>query len=154
MKNLYNLIILTVVCLCCVSCDNDDEPYDAIAQRSYRDGVYSKSQTELYIDGTRIGSVTSVIIKSQLISFRDNGTGYYGSSVEIDPVYDTQIKICGFPMASGVGDIEFITVSDMSGFSGQTRIDGRDYSYEGQFTGDPLSHHDRQGIIISFELLK
>jgi hypothetical protein len=45
--------------------------------------------------------------------------------------------------------VTFTTISDISGFTGETNINGIEYEYTGEFTGDPLMNHDNQGLILS-----
>jgi hypothetical protein len=129
-----------------VSCDSD-EPESATSF-SYRDGVYSGSQLKVMVNGAEVTTVNSVTVTSALkdanvSTDKDQNDFNYPSN----PTYNSTIKIVGFPKQGKAAT--FTTISDISGFTGETNINGIEYEYIGEFTGDPLMNHDNQGLILS-----
>ncbi len=151
MKNRCTIFLILLIALCIVSCDKEEPVAGNGQQWSYRDGVYGRSQATVTLDGVTLTSVASVQVSSQAITTNYAATE---TGISFDPIYNSQITITGFPNAGGASKIEFITVSDISGFFGTTRIGGLNYAYEGRFTGDPLSAEDKKGIVIDFQLIK
>ena len=144
--NLFLVSALFGTGLC--SCSND-EPDSAFNSPSYRDGTYSGKQLTFTLDGMEVPTVSSVTLTFSLKDANvspDNNED--GSSISSNPTYYTTVKIVGFP---GKGKTStFTTVSNLMGFEGETEIDNVDYVYVGEFTGDPLLHHDNQGLILNF----
>lgn len=65
-----------------------------------------------------------------------------------NPTYKSVIVITGFPTIDATSTFE--AVSDLRGFKGTTTIENLVYNYVGEFTGDPLTTHDKQGLILQF----
>lgn len=96
-----------------------------------------------------MSTVTSVSVKSTLLDpnvdpDRDPDQ-VVGSS---DPTYNSIVFVKGFPTVDTNLTLE--TVSDLRGFKGTTDINHVEYEYVGEFTGDPLTTHDKQGLILQF----
>jgi hypothetical protein len=130
-----------------VSCDGD-EPEAVVTSFSYRDGVYSGNQLKILVNGVEVTTVNSVTVTSTLkdanvSTDKDQNDFNYPSN----PTYDTTIKIVGFPKQGEVAT--FTTISDITGFTGETKINEIMYEYIGEFTGDPLMNHDNQGLILN-----
>lgn len=142
------LTILSVLSIFVCSCSKDDEP---VGQRypSHRDGIYSGSQLLVTLDGNPVTGVSMVKLESEILDVNQSPDKEPDEIVPpINPTYTTKVTITGFPKAGKTSTFE--TVSDLLGFEGYTSIDGVEYQYVGEFTGDPLDHHDRQGLIINF----
>ena len=142
------LFALTVLSIFVCACSKDDEP---VGQRypSHRDGIYSGSQLIVNLNGIPVSSVTSVKLESQILDVNQSPDKEPDEIVPpINPTYTTKVTITGFPKAGKTSTFE--TVSDLLGFEGSTSIDGVEYRYVGEFTGDPLDHHDNQGLILNF----
>ena len=142
------LTILSVLSIFVCSCSKDDEP---VGQRypSHHDGIYSGSQLLVMLDGNTLTSVTSVKLESQILDVNQNPDKEPDEIVPpINPTYTTKVTITGFPKSGKTSTFE--TISDLLGFEGSTSIDGVEYQYLGEFTGDPLANHDNQGLILNF----
>ena len=142
------LTILSVLSIFICSCSKDDEP---VGQRypSHRDGIYSGTQLLVTLDGNPVTSVTSVKLESQILDVNQSPDKEPDEIVPpINPTYTTKVTITGFPKSGKTSSFE--TISDLLGFEGSTFIDGVEYQYVGEFTGDPLAHHDNQGLILNF----
>ena len=146
MKN--KILILSILGFIVCACSKDDDP---VGQRypSHRDGIYSGSQLLVTLDGNQITSVTSVKLESQILDVNQSPDKEPDEIVPpINPTYTTKVTITGFPKSGKTSTFE--TISDLVGFEGSTSIDGVAYQYVGEFTGDPLAHHDNQGLILNF----
>ena len=146
MKKLF--LILTILGFLVCSCSKDDEP---VGQRypSHRDGIYSGSQLLVTLDGNPLSSVISVKLESQILEVNQSPDKEPDEIVPpINPTYTTKVTVTGFPKSGKTSTFE--TISDLVGFEGITSIDGVEYQYMGEFTGDPLAHHDNQGLILNF----
>ena len=142
------LLILSILSFIICSCSKDDEP---VGQRypSHRDGVYSGTQLLVTLDGNQLTSVSSVKLESQIFEVNQSPDKEPDEIVPpINPTYTTKVTITGFPKSGKTSTFE--TISDLLGFEGSTAIDGVEYQYVGEFTGDPLSNHDNQGLILNF----
>lgn len=131
-----------------VGCDKD-EVESLESHPSYRDGVYKGKNLSVTLDGDEVSTVISVSVKSTLLDpnvdpDRDPDQ-VVGSS---NPTYKSTIIVTGFPIIDATSVFE--TVSDLRGFKGSTTIDDIEYEYVGEFTGDPLTTHDKQGLILQF----
>ena len=150
---ILNIIIVTLLFITGFSSCSNDEPESIPNYPSHRDGIFSGNQLTFTLDGIEVSSVTSVTLNSTLKDANvspDNGKD--GNIVASNPTYNTTIKIVGFPVKGETST--FSTISDLMGFEGGTRIDNMDYGYVGEFTGDPLNHHDNQGLILNFWTIK
>ena len=138
---------MLILGLVSISACSDDEP-SVPNSPSYRDGVYSGKQLTFTLNGEDMASVTSVTLTSTLLNANvspDKGPDDF--NYPSNPTYTTTVKISGFPKSGKTAT--FKTVSDLLGFSGTATIQGVEYEYTGEFTGDPLMHHDNQGLIMS-----
>ena len=148
-KLLLSLSFLSII-MC--SCSKEEEP---VGQRypSHRDGIYSGAQLLVTLDGEPVSSVTSVKLESQILDVNQSPDKEPDEIVPpINPTYITKVTIKGFPKSGKTSSFE--TISDIMGFEGSTSIDGVEYQYVGEFTGDPLAHHDNQGLILNFSTEK
>lgn len=132
----------------CIGCDKD-EAESVENHPSYRDGVYEGKNLSVTLNGNEVSTVTSVSVKSTLLDpnvdpDRDPDQ-VVGSS---DPTYNSIVFVKGFPTVDTNLTLE--TVSDLRGFKGTTDINHVEYEYVGEFTGDPLTTHDKQGLILQF----
>ena len=146
MKKLF--LILTILGFLVCSCSKDDEP---VGQRypSHRDGIYSGSQLLVTLDGNPLSSVISVKLESQILEVNQSPDKEPDEIVPpINPTYTTKVTLTGFPKSGKTSTFE--TISDLLGFEGSASIDGVEYQYVGEFTGDPLANHDNQGLILNF----
>lgn len=141
------LFILLVSILLLSSCEKEGGLAGATVS-SYRDGVFSKNQTEVYLNSTLCSSVTSVAVKSVLTNSGTIDSEDENSIMNVNPKYKAEITLDGFPETGQKTILN--TESDLASFSGSVNIQGVDYSYEGTYTGDPLQRHEDQGIIIHF----
>ena len=147
-KNLLTSICSLFMALVFVGCDKD-EVESLESHFSYRDGVYEGKNLSVTLDGDEVSTVISVSVKSTLLDpnvdpDRDPDQ-VVGSS---NPTYKSTIIVIGFPIIDATS--AFGTVSDLRGFKGSTTIDDIEYEYVGEFTGDPLTTHDKQGLILQF----
>ncbi|MCH5238309.1 MAG: hypothetical protein J1E95_11025 [Muribaculaceae bacterium] len=152
-KKIINAIFLATMFFVSTAC-NEEDVKSSVSYPSYRDGTYEGKYLTVTLDGKTVASVKSVSIKSELIDTNvnpDSGP----ESLEMDPIYNTRIMVVGFPVEDET--IVFRTVSDLQGFEGITRINNTGsafnntyYRYKGTFTGDPLTIHDKQGLILAF----
>ena len=146
MKKLF--LILSILGFIVCACRKDD---CSAGQRypSHRDGIYSGAQLLVILDGNPITSVTSVKLESQILDVNQSPDKEPDEIVPpINPTYTTKVTITGFPKSGKTSTFE--TISDLVGFEGSTSIDGVEYQYVGEFTGDPLANHDNQGLILNF----
>lgn len=140
------LVALAVGLIALSGCS--DEPDSVPNSPSYRDGVYSGKQLTFNLDGEEVTTVSSVTLTSTLKDAnvspdKDPDDFNYPSN----PTYYTTVRIVGFPKQGKTST--FTTVSDIMGFKGDAKIGDVDYEYVGEFTGDPLLHHDNQGLILN-----
>ena len=126
------LAIISVVTLIFVSCGNESDG-PSYSNASLRDGIYTGSKLQVMIDGVET-TVKAVEVDSEFNMSRQD--------------FDSIITIKGFPNTSK--KVVFETISDLSGFMGNTTINGKAYSYIGEFTASPYDHRDKQGLILSF----
>lgn len=144
---LTGLVTLMMV-LFLSGCDNNDVE-SLESHPSYRDWVYEGQSLSVTLNGNPMPSVTSVSVKSELLNpniDHDRDPDKVVSSS--NPTYTSTIRIAGFPSPKVTSS--FVTVSDLQGFKGTATIDGVAYGYEAVFTGDPLTTHDRQGLVLHF----
>lgn len=140
----FAFIISSMLLFTCCS----DEPDSVPNSPSYRDGVYSGQQLTFTLDGEEVPTVSSVTLTSILKDANvspDKGPDDF--NYPSNPTYYTTVKIVGFPKQGKTS--AFTTVSDLMGFKGDAKIGDVDYEYVGEFTGDPLLHHDNQGLILN-----
>ena len=118
---------------------------------SYRDGLFEGKNLKVTLNGKEIKTVEFVKINSNLldpnVDTDIDTTTVVGSA---NPIYWSSITIKGFPTEKETQ--EFVTISTLQGFEGLARINRMWFEYEGEFTGDPLMHHDNQGLILNFYL--
>lgn len=147
-KQLLTGIHALLIAFIFVSCDKNE--VESLENHfSYRDGVYEGKNLSVTLNGNEVSTVTSASVKSTLLEAnvdpdRDPDQ-VVGSS---NPTYKSVIVITGFPTIDATSTFE--TVSDLRGFKGTTIIDNILYNYVGEFTGDPLTTHDKQGLILQF----
>ena len=142
------LLILSILSIIVCSCSKDDEPEDP-RQPSHRDGIYSGTQLIVTLDGNLLTSVTKVKLESQILDVNQSPDKDPDQIMPpINPTYTTKVTITGFPKSGKTSTFE--SISDIMGFEGSTSIDGVEYQYVGEFTGDPLDNHDNQGLILNF----
>lgn len=134
MKLIY--LMLSVVLL--MSCSSEGE--EPFVVSSPRDGNYSATQLTFTLDNKAQTNVSSVILSSKLIDA--NVDGEYSSN----PIYKTTITIVGFPTAKKKST--FVAQTNVASFEGTTTINGVEYRYVGEFTGEPLLRHENQGLIL------
>lgn len=140
----YALLMTIII----VACDNDDSE-SSVSHPNYRDGVFEGKNLSVTLNGDAVTSVTSVSIKSSLLDPNidtDRDPDKFVSST--NPTYKSVIVIKGFPTTKATSTFE--TVSDMQGFKGTTTINDLSYDYVGEFTGHPLTTHDKQGLVLQF----
>ena len=146
---IFNLIMVTIfLTIGFISCSKD-EPDSVVNHPSYRDGIYKGSQLTVTLNGKEVSTVSSVTLTSTLKDANvspDKGPDDF--NYPSNPTYYTTVKIIGFPNQGKTST--FTTISDLMGFEGETEIDNVGYEYVGEFTGDPLWHHDNQGLILNF----
>lgn len=147
-KYLLTSISSLFMALLFVGCNKDEEE-SLESHFSYRDGVYEGKNLSVTLDGEAVSTVISVSVKSTLLDpnvdpDRDPGQ-VVGSS---NPTYNSTVTVTGFPVIDATSTFE--TVSDLRGFKGSATIDDMEYEYVGEFTGDPLTTHDKQGLILQF----
>lgn len=131
-----------------ISCHNEGEP-EIQRYPSHRDGIYYGTQLIVNLNGISVSSVTSVTLESQILDVNQSPDKESDEIVPpINPTYTTKVTITGFPKSGKTSTFE--TISDLVGFEGITSIDGVEYQYVGEFTGDPLAHHNNQGLILNF----
>lgn len=148
MKRKYFLYAVFALCFTFIfsSCQEDDEESQLI-QFSYRDYTYQGKNLSVYLNGEELTTVGYVDVKSTMI--HTNADPYRDPDKDVvsaNPTYNSTIKIHGFPTINATST--FKTISDLMGFKGATSIENVDYEYIGEFTGDPLSGHEFQGLIL------
>lgn len=146
-------ILIASICtlfmtILCVGCDKD-EAESLENHPSYRDGVYEGKNLTVTLNGNEVPTVTSVSVKSTLLDPNVDPDidpdQVVGSS---NPTYNSTVIMKGFPTLDATSTLE--TISDLQGFKGTTAIKNVTYEYVGEFTGDPLTTHDKQGLILQF----
>lgn len=144
-------LVALFVCILFTSCNNN-EPHSL--KPSYRDGKYEGKNLTVFLNGEELTTVAYVTIRSELIDNNLN-PDTDGDSIEMDPVYHSQVTIEGFPGRNDT--FTFAALSDLEGFEGITKINvpasiyyGQYVEFVGEFTGDPLTAHDQQGLILKF----
>lgn len=143
----YLIGMLSILAVSLCSCSDDEELL--INSPSYRDGVYSGTQLTVTLDGEEVETVKSVTLSSTLLDANISQDKKPDQIVNpSDPTYTTVVKIVGFPSSNET--CSFTTVSNLEGFYGTASIQGSEYNYEAVFTGNPLLHHDNQGLILRF----
>ncbi len=146
MKLIYR-IWLFIVPLVILSCNNEETEPSLPNSPSYRDGIYSGKQLEFSVDGKESITVSSVTLTSRLLDANlDPDKDPDQIAHPSDPTYTTTVSIAGFPLEGDKSS--FVTVSNIMGFKGTTMIQNIEYEYVGEFTGDPLSHHENKGLIL------
>ena len=148
-KKLFLISIHTLfIAFIFISCDKD-EVESLENHPSYRDGVYDGKNLTVTLNGNEAPTVTSVSVKSTLLDPNvdtDRDPNHVvGSS---NPTYNSTIIVYGFPTVDTASTLE--TISDLRGFKGTATIQNITYEYVGEFTGDPLTTHDKQGLILQF----
>lgn len=147
-KLLLTGIYALLISLIFVSCDKD-EVETLENHLSYRDGIYEGKNLSVTLNGIEVSTVTSVTVKSTLLESNvdkdRDPEQVVGSS---NPTYKSVMVITGFPTIDATSTFE--AVSDLRGFKGTTTIENLVYNYVGEFTGDPLTTHDKQGLILQF----
>lgn len=144
----YFFIVAAFVLLIVSGCSDD---VVTPSHPSYRDGTFTGDNLSVTLNGTPVQSVTAVTMESQLFSSNvddDREPGVVGSS---NPIYMSVIVVNGFPSAGRTTVLSSMT--DLMGFQGSVTVDGMTYRYVGEFLGDPLSLHSKQGLNLSFTLL-
>ena len=141
MNKILQTLRIAAVCLMAISfnaCIDEDDPTQDISG-SPRDWTYLQNQVQVYVDGDLQTSVTEITVHSKPVD------GYLMDDIYF-PQYDSTLKIKGLPKK---GKTTNITVrAGIDDFEGSTEINGTNYSVTGQFTGDPLTHYSKQGIIV------
>lgn len=147
LKHIFNFTYIFILVSSLYSCDNNEE--SAAEHPSYRDGTYSGKQLTVSLDGQDLTTVSSVTLSSKLLNANvspdKNSTQVVPPS---NPTFTTTVEMDGFPDAGQKSS--FTTISDLMGFNGTTTIQGVNYKYNATFTGDPLTTHDNQGLILRF----
>ncbi|MGN0231559.1 MAG: hypothetical protein ACI4A8_05030 [Muribaculaceae bacterium] len=144
MKSILPFIfLLSSMCLLLSSCSNDNGDAEIFRSPSYRDGTYSGSQLTVNLNATAVTTIQSVTMQSMQDGF-SYITNALGDTIGFDPEYNSTVTINGLFKKND--KYQFTTRSNFSGFSGATTINGKEYTYTGSFTGDPLSKHSEQGL--------
>lgn len=146
MKNIY-IICSFIVLSTMLSCGNEDPELSKPNFPSHRDGIYSGKQLEFSVDGKESSAISSVTLTSKLLDMNFSPDKDPDQIVRpSNPTYTTKVTIIGFPLKRDKST--FVTVSDLRGFKGTATIQNIEYEYVGEFIGDPLFHHDNQGLIL------
>lgn len=143
-------ILFSLLAVMFWSCSSDDNGI-AMNHVSHRDGTFTGSQLEVYLNGSKVTDAVSATMKSTLLNANtDNDTGADDVLTGLNPTYNSIITIEGFPVKGKTVTLK--TVTDLMGFEGTIEVDGITYDYDAEFTGTPLMHHDNQGMIIRFTI--
>ena len=143
----YLFVLLAVSLFTLASCDDDNKGNEEPAHSgSTRDWTYSGSRLTVTLDGQAVASVKQASVKSQLKRTQQEGDVKH-------LIYDTDVTISGFPTASATTTLS-TEMHDLQSFAGDTTLNGVKYSYKGVFTGDPLAHYSKQGLVIAFTTQK
>lgn len=145
-KKLASLLLTLIVfsLLSISSCSNNEDPNEpAISHPSHRDGTFSGSKLTVTLNGTKVESANTAVMKSELLN-----SNPYPDGLGSNPTFTSKIIIYGFPGPKDQTTLN--TVTDLMGFKDEVTLNDKKYIYTGTFTGTPLLHHDNQGLIIDF----
>lgn len=144
MKYLSILTFLLFAIVTSYSCNNNEDPNEpAFGYHSFRDGTFSGNRLTVTINGTKVESAKTAIMKSDLYESNPTPDGLGGN-----PTYKSTIIIYDFPNPKDKTTLS--TITNLRGFKDEIMLDGKIYIYTGTFTGDPLHKHENQGLIIDF----
>lgn len=144
MKYLSILTFLLFAIVTSYSCNNNEDPNEpAFGYPSFRDGTFSGNRLTVTINGTKVESAKTAIMKSDLYESNPTPDGLGGN-----PTYKSTIIIYDFPNPRDKTTLS--TITNLRGFKDEIMLDGKIYIYTGTFTGDPLHKHENQGLIIDF----
>lgn len=144
MKYLSILTFLLFAIVTSYSCNNNEDPNEpAFGYPSFRDGTFSGNRLTVTINGTKVESAKTAIMKSDLYESNSTPDGLGGN-----PTYKSTIIIYDFPNPKDKTTLS--TITNLRGFKDEIMLDGKIYIYTGTFTGDPLHKHENQGLIIDF----
>lgn len=144
MKYLSILTFLLVAIVTSYSCNNNEGPDEpAISHPSHRDGTFSGSKLTVTLNGAKVESAKTAVMKSELLN-----SNPYPDGLGSNPTFTSKIIIYGFPCPKDQTTLN--TVTDLMGFKDEVTLNDKKYIYTGTFTGTPLLHHENQGLIIDF----
>lgn len=144
MKHLSILTFLLIAIVTSYSCNNNEGPDEpAISHPSLRDGTFSGDRLTITLNGAKVESAKTAIMKFDLYESNPTPDGLGGN-----PTYKSTIIIYDFPNPKDKTTLS--TITNLRGFKDEIMLDGKIYIYTGTFTGDPLHKHDNQGLIIDF----
>lgn len=150
MNKLLYLIGIVLFVVCAASCNNDYINAEG-NNVSLRDDVYSGNRLIVKMDRNVVTGVTATIqsewtkTDTTLTSVKDS----LGNQIlQVNPHYNTTVTLTNFPTKGKAFVLS--TISTVDDFKGETTIEGKQYEYEGVFTGDPLDLHQNQGCEIYF----
>ena len=139
-KNFLLVILMVLPLLSFISCEKDDGSSFFSGAGSLRDWRYGEGQFEVYFNGVLDANITEIVVSS---------TPVPANSPQKDEWdFLTNLNIKGL-----VSKNKYIVVtvfSDIDSFEGTAEINGKTYSVNGEFTGDPFEHFTKQGIIVYF----
>lgn len=143
-KVLLTIIITTLSLLSLSSCNNNEDPNEpAFGYPSFRDGTFSGNRLTITLNGAKVESAKTAVMKSDLYESNPTPDGLGGN-----PTYKSTIIIYDFPNPKDKTTLS--TITNLRGFKDEIMLDGKIYIYTGTFTGDPLHKHENQGLIIDF----
>lgn len=144
MKHLSILTFLLIAIVTSYSCNNNEGPDEpAISHPSLRDGTFSGDRLTITLNGAKVESANTAVMKSDLYESNPTPDGLGGN-----PTYKSTIIIYDFPNPKDKTTLS--TITNLRGFKDEIMLDGKIYIYTGTFTGDPLHKHENQGLIIDF----
>lgn len=119
MKYLSILTFLLIAIVTSYSCSNSEDPNEpAFGYPSFRDGTFSGNRLTVTINGTKVESAKTAIMKSDLYESNPTPDGLGGN-----PTYKSTITIYDLPKPKDKTILT--TITDLRGFKDETTIDGK-----------------------------
>lgn len=129
MKKLAYLLIITILSIVFVSCEEENYILYPIGEGPH-DDKYTPDRIEMTVDGKKINSVKYILLNSKEI---DTVHNYIDGYLSISRIYKTRIIIDGYP--KGKVTITDDVISTPNDFKGTIMINKKRYNIEGEFTG-------------------
>lgn len=127
------------------SCNTEEMP--SFENFSLRDGEYSDNNLAVFVNDkqTDITAVVFTAKEDEEKTTNDND----GTSIIVNAVYNITATMYDFP-GKGQTTVLTATMSDYRTFEGETELNGKSYTYAGEFTDSPFISPKQQQLIIRF----
>lgn len=110
---------------------------------SYRDWRYSPEQCTVTIDGVKQTDFKEILVYSKQVANAQDGK---------PDIFYTTFRI--YDLVKGEKYSEISVYADWDKFAGNTVLNGKYYSVEGEFLGNPIENHNSKlGLVISLTAL-